>query len=224
MRNHYQSSDIICRSDGVLDATFERFCIENKTQYVQGDRIKTLNYGGLWSITMLQLFLKLSRAEFLIRIEPDTVILRRLETLPDADVFARYQGGKRPYYQGGAMGFSRNAAKLILESKLLESEIYKQTSYGYQRFADHYRQAEEILQNEPLAATDIILSDVIAKLGFTVDDWQIAACFSHATDLHKWLISQSIDSLENYCFVHPVKCVIHPGPIEIDSLKPKLEG
>lgn len=193
----YPQADIISISDGVEDADYAEFCADYKVNYWVRERLKTMQFGGLWTAQFLTAMLW-SEADILIKLDPDSGINSQLDpsTFPNADLFGNLRvAGGRPHIQGGFIAFRRAAARAIIESKLLGSSEYCTTHYSYPRFMPPYLQQGEQFSTEWLTCEDVILWDVIQKLGLKVAEYDQVWC--HFKD--------ACPSPEKYAVVHPVK-------------------
>lgn len=127
------------------------------------NRVKPLKFAGLWTQRYLAAALETS-ADIIIRIDPDTLIYRKLTTFPTADIFGGISQGTRWHVMGGAIGFQRNAAERIVASKILLEEKYTSLYYGN-------LEIRHGLKPEFMAIQDLIMADVIERLSLTVERW-----------------------------------------------------
>lgn len=127
------------------------------------ERLKAVG-NGAWTARYLQLALDLTKADVIIKLDPDTCLWRTF-TLPDADWFGTpSQDGT--FLRGGAMGISRSATRRLLNSKLLLS----QSSHTYGRYSD-FRLPHEAVDPTPITCQDKIMGDAMRTLGIQGVAW-----------------------------------------------------
>src|SRR6185295_12164727 len=126
-RKHYPTSRVILRSDGDLDPRFPILALRNKVDFRRESRLFPIENGGAVIERMLALFLE-RPTRYLFKIDPDTLIHRRFKYLPArSGLFGTLQTEQEtPSIQGGCMGFTRDAAEQILQSKMLRDERLKE--------------------------------------------------------------------------------------------------
>src|SRR5947209_3321337 len=120
LRKHYSASRVILRSDGDPDPRLPILAKRNKVDLRRELRLFGIENGGAVIERMLVLFLE-KPTRYLLKIDPDTVIHRRFRYLPvRSGLFGTLQTEQEtPSIQGGCMGFTRDAAEQILQSKML---------------------------------------------------------------------------------------------------------
>jgi len=120
LRKHYSSSRVILRSDGDPDPRFPMLASSHRVDFHGESRLFGIENGGAAIERMIELFLE-RPTRYLLKIDPDTVIHRRFKYLPvRSGVFGTLQcEGETPSVQGGCMGFSRDSADQILQSRML---------------------------------------------------------------------------------------------------------
>lgn len=120
LRKHYPTSRVILRSDGDPDPRFPILAERYQVDFFGESRLFGIENGGAVIERMLELFLE-RPTRYLFKIDPDTVIHRRFHYLPlRSGLFGTMQCEPvTPSVQGGCMGFTRDAAERILESKML---------------------------------------------------------------------------------------------------------
>lgn len=179
-RKAYPQSPCSIFSDG-CDWDYAPIASAYKCQFILGDRLKDIG-GGFWTARFLYRFAHSGRSQWLIKIDPDTEIVRPLSVLPPITglfgydyVFAQGLLGKSIH--GGFQGFSRDAAETILRSNLLGHPRYQnQDRFWYQS------------QGERLSFQDGILSDIATILSLPV--YHHPEIYCHWTlppkEPHKW--------------------------------------
>ena len=120
LRHHYPRSRVILRTDGDSDPRFLSLTEAHRIELHQERRLFGVENGGRVIERMLELYSE-RPTPFLFKIDPDTVIHRRLRYLPArCGLFGTPQGGEQtPSIQGGCLGFSRRTAGRILASGML---------------------------------------------------------------------------------------------------------
>lgn len=188
----YPESPILSIADGVENSSYQTFCSDLKVIYQQGLRLKLMNKGGLWTERFLKLYLEQTNSDYLIKIDPDTGIHRSLRYLPECDLFGSVINDQdRSHIQGGAIGFSRSAARKIVNSGLLGSQEYCTHRYAYPRYQPPYLKTGEDSSSQWLSVEDLIVFDVALKLGLKIQDYAEVSCH--------W----RTPALGDFAFVHP---------------------
>ncbi len=120
LRKHYPRSRVILRSDGDPDPRFPILAKRNHADFRAESRLFGIENGGAVIERMLVLFLE-KPTRYLFKIDPDTVIHRRFQSLPvRSGLFGTLQTEQEtPSIQGGCLGFTRDAAEQILQSQML---------------------------------------------------------------------------------------------------------
>jgi hypothetical protein len=104
-----------------------------------GERLKIAGNLGRWTDRYLKIFLD-TDCSHLIKIDPDTNVLRPVRDLPDPNqptIFCRMGIDRVPH--GGALGFTRPMAKLILENGWM-------TDHVLLRYHHHYAYQDQMLR------------------------------------------------------------------------------
>lgn len=93
LREFYPVATIVSIADGIDDPSYAQFCKDNQVQYRVGDRLKLVQFGGMWTLRFLQALLS-TEADVYFKIDPDTGIHAPFDLtyLPDGDIF----GNLRP--------------------------------------------------------------------------------------------------------------------------------
>lgn len=172
LRTAYPEADIICLGDGRLANGFGAFCEAHGVIVERGKRLKLMATGGQWCDRVLQAFFNYSLAEVLIKLDPDSRLHRPFKHIPQADWFGdvRLDGFFRPLIRGGCMGFSRDFAKRLLLSRLLENQMYDALPFGYLRYSTFLREGEA-RSEEWVSFTDGILADAAFRLRVAPTQW-----------------------------------------------------
>jgi len=122
LRKHYPTARVVIDTDGDPDPQWTALASQFNVELHYGERLFTLDHGGEIVKRALQHHFDDPKARrWLLRIDTDTEIRRRLEYLPDADYFGTYRNW-RNFVQGGCIGISRNATCRIFELGLLDRE------------------------------------------------------------------------------------------------------
>lgn len=172
IKYHYPNEKIVSISDGTHDSTYEAFCEQVGVDYRIGQRLKTPGYRGAWTERFLHL-LEETNDEYVVKIDPDTVVSARVEW-PDAEVFSsfRYYPNGRRILAGPLIGFSRLAAKHIIESGFMLDMKYTANEYTYHRFFPPRLKEGEEPNTELVSMQDEITTDVVERLGIAPTEWE----------------------------------------------------
>jgi hypothetical protein len=165
LRTHYLSSRVILRSDGDEDPRFPLLARGHRVDFLGELRLFGIENGGAVIERMLELFLE-RPTRYLLKIDPDTVIHRRFKYLPvRSGVFGTLQCEEEtPSVQGGCMGFSRDAADRILQSRMLRDVRLKEPAKFINDSAYFFRMAYRA-NRCGLASFDWIVAWVAGELG-----------------------------------------------------------
>lgn len=159
---------------------------------VIGERLKTPEFGGEWTQRYLDLFLEHTACQVLIRLDPDTKLLRRFNYFPSAAVFGcKTEWGTT---RGGCVGFSRQGAAAIASSGYLRDDKYRNNrQFLYSRYS-LYRKPYEKIDGNPITLQDRIVADVVDRLNLETADWsdEVNILFREGCPLHL-----------NYAAIHP---------------------
>jgi hypothetical protein len=149
----YPGSDVFLIEDGVEQKTFT-----GCRQFKETDHLKVPMCGGAWTHRYLQKYLKLSEADYLIKLDPDTKVLNPVQDLPEKmAIFAAVSERKAPngtvhrVPHGGALGFTRNVAEWLVSSN----------AFLDQRFMSNirYRSQQDIMLRDLAAWRELPLID-----------------------------------------------------------------
>jgi hypothetical protein len=168
LRRHYPSSRVVLRSDGDQDPRFPLVAADHRVDFRSERRLFGIENGGAIIERMLEIFLE-SPTRYLFKIDPDTVIHRRFKYLPlRSGVFGTLQCEKEtPSAQGGCMGFTRDAADQILQSRMLRDERLKEPAKFIGDSPYFFRMADRA-NRCGLASFDWIVPWVASELGISV--------------------------------------------------------
>ncbi len=172
LRSQYPGARIVVRSDGGGRALhrWEDFEIE----FYNEERLFTISNGGKVVQRMLELHAYKNR-HYLIKLDPDTLIARRLNYLPKKEgLFGTLQGPiASRSIQGGFIGITRTAALSILESKLLLDRRLEQPDSEDGPYMAHLRQRAE---RTGLTSFDTLLGWAASNLGLDMFDFPEVLC------------------------------------------------
>src|SRR5208282_923089 len=121
-------------------------------------RLKLSQFAGRWTERYLKAFLQ-TDADIVVKLDPDTAVLRRARYFPDAEVFGEHVDGQ---VLGGAIGYSRDCARRIIKSGLLLDTKYTCVHYTYVRFGERVTRQDEIM------------ADIIRLLNLHTVEWKEA--------------------------------------------------
>jgi hypothetical protein len=183
---HYYNpqAQLIVISDGYNDAQLDTFNTDffDFLCYYQSVKIKEPLYFA-WLRRAFNVFLEYSNSDYMIRLDPDTVCHRPIETFPKADMFGTKYAGKLPHIQGGCIGFSRKLATEFITKSIKESNVRPVDNQN-----EHY--------------SDLVLYDIVKnQLDLPIANWKEVRC--HPTTLPTW--SWADYGTEPYAFTHPHK-------------------
>jgi hypothetical protein len=165
LREHYPSSRVILRSDGDPDPRFPLLASGRSVDFHRESRLFGIENGGAVIERMIELFLE-RPTRYLFKIDPDTVIHRRFKYLPvRCGVFGTLQcEAKTPSVQGGCMGFTRDSADQILQSRMLRDKRLKDPAKFISDSPYFFRMADRA-NRCGLASFDWIVPWVAGELG-----------------------------------------------------------
>jgi hypothetical protein len=144
------------------------------------EHLKTPDQAGKWTERYLRAFLA-SDADILIKIDPDTAVLRPAVNFPTSDMFGECVLG---FPLGGAIGYSRVGAQKIVDSNLLQDAKYTTKDYTYS-----WKGGEQV------SCQDKIMRDIVNRLSLSVAVWnEVCVRMSHL---------DSTMPTKDYAFVHP---------------------
>jgi hypothetical protein len=168
LRKSYPDERVILLSDGDDDPEWPVIAAAHSAEYVLGERLYQLRHGGMMCQRMFDLLLS-QPADFLFKLDTDTIVHRRHKFLPtDSGSFGTIQWNQWPEdeycsIQGGCQGWTRDAAQAISDSRyLLSQELvdFKQTWAKH-----HLGYGDKWLLERGLICQDWLLGYVNKKLG-----------------------------------------------------------
>jgi hypothetical protein len=168
LRKHYSRSRVILRSDGDPDPRLPILAKRYHVDFRGESRLFGIENGGAVIERMLTLFLE-QPTRYLFKIDPDTVIHRRFRYLPlQSGLFGTLQCvPETPSVQGGCMGFTRDAAKQILESQMLRDSRLLDPATFIDDSPYFFRMAHRA-QRCGLASFDWIVPWIASELGISI--------------------------------------------------------
>jgi hypothetical protein len=122
IRELYPNSTVILFYDGVPSMP-----IPNVIHVNHGRHLKTKTDAGKWMHLWLSSFLENSSDPYMLKIDPDTQLLRPISNLPtESSVFGSiriFHVGRTRYFRihGGGVGYSRSMVERIVSNKWFES-------------------------------------------------------------------------------------------------------
>lgn len=171
IRFFYPTAPIIVIADGTFNSEFASLAKNYNVFFILGDRLKPLKNGGKWWERACNAFLELTKADILIKVDPDTCLWRKFKFFPNSDWFGTIQQNSTyPFPRGGCKGIQREAINRIVKSGFLKNSQFTNKIYSYDRFGKHKYIYENIPQ-ELLINEDLILADVAYKLKFSLANW-----------------------------------------------------
>ncbi|HEY9616692.1 MAG TPA: hypothetical protein V6C64_07625 [Microcoleaceae cyanobacterium] len=174
IREFYPDSDLVLITDGEPDAAadVDTFCDANQVQLVVGDRLKLMEFGSDWVERMFLVYLELSLAPTLIKLDADAIMHRAFVSVPALAWFGTLTNSFfRPSCRGGCVGFSRVAIERALASGMFGNERYTRLPFGYRRYSDELRFADEVANDEWVLSADGVVADVMFRLGIAPKPW-----------------------------------------------------
>jgi hypothetical protein len=142
-------------------------------------RLKLAQFAGRWTERYLKAFLQ-TESDILIKLDPDTAVLRRANEFPDSEIFGEHVDGQ---VLGGCIGYSRDCARKIIESDLLVDSKYTGLHYTYMKFGERVSRQDEIM------------ADIIRRLHLHTVEWKEACIRQYHP--------RSVMPTGDYAIVHP---------------------
>lgn len=168
--------------------------LKKNTIWFECSRAKGEGQKGLWTHRYLEYFLKYTDASIVLRVDPDTCVWRNF-ALPvgDYDIFGTIEPRKYryPYVLGGCIGFTRECAQKIVDSKLLLDSKFKH--FNYQRYK-HHRWEHEVESDEQIAFQDWIVADVAFELNLKLQEWKEICILGNY---------KRVPKIETFAITHP---------------------
>jgi hypothetical protein len=124
LRGSYPTSDVILIDDGTGAPELDALAAKFKAKLYRGERqYAPKNCGNLWH-EALTLYLENSTAEYLCKIDSDTIVLRPFKRLfPKKAIFGDTMSNPK-FVQGGFMGMPREGAQKLITDKTLLGDNY----------------------------------------------------------------------------------------------------
>ncbi len=168
LRKHYPSSRVVLRSDGDPDPRFPLLASGHQVDFRRESRLFGIENGGAVIERMLEIFLE-RPTRYLFKIDPDTVIHRRFKYLPvRSGVFGTLQCEEEtPSVQGGCIGFSRDSADRILQSRMLRDDRLKEPT-NFINDSPYFFRMTDRANRCGLASFDWIVPWVASELGISL--------------------------------------------------------
>jgi hypothetical protein len=150
LRSIYKESAVIFISDGPDAIRF------GDVNIVGENRLKVEASTGLWIQRYLTAGIKHTTTPFYIKIDPDAIVLKRLEIPLMGDVcgakkYTPYSPIKAWRPHAGAISFSREYILRLLNTKILEDKIYQNSRV--------YKEREESIFADVFTKTGAIMHD-----------------------------------------------------------------
>ena len=127
LRKHYPSCFVHLISDGDDDIRYYDLVLKYRVTYIIGERLYPAQNGGALIHRILSHWAEVP-TKYLIKIDTDTHVHRRFDSLPDEDcLFGSLQSGRNfgQSLQGGCLGMTRNAAYDLWYSEFFLDEKLK---------------------------------------------------------------------------------------------------
>lgn len=202
----FHSCQSICIFDGYKNDDLKQYLKLNNVQVIEGKHLKLQKNGAAWLIRFLEKFLELSNAKALIKVDPDTLVIRSFKELPpsDTDIAGTLlQNESIQFVSGGCIWIRREAVSKILSSQILLDSRYKLLpTFGYKIPAS----------NELSLVETFVLSQVAAILNLKQDDWSEVKC--NVLPIEK--------ASDEWAIFHPLKYKIPSIPVEPVEKVPSL--
>lgn len=206
LRKFYPDSQIICIFDGYKNFEVKQYLELNSVTVVEGKNLKPQKNGAAYIIRFLEKFLELSNSEILIKVDPDTLVLRQFKEFPDLDVDIAgtlLQNEGIQFVSGGCIWIKKKTVSTILNSRILLDSRYKLLPiFSY-----------KIPTSDELSlAEDRVLSQVASVLNLKQDNWIEVLC--NVLPIEK--VS------DEWAIFHPLKYTIDTLPVEPVQKIPSL--
>lgn len=175
--------------------------------YYKGDRIKGIEFGGLWTRRYLDIFLhRFSINNLLCRIDPDTVIWRQFnfkiedrDTWLDKWIFGSVYHHSKFQYKfvlGGCIFFWKRTIIRIIDSEILKlTELTNPDLFGYKPYNGSMRHNHQKASEEILSSQDRIIGYISNRLNLHIGDWHEIKCLCRG--------EITIEDTQKYAATHP---------------------
>jgi len=127
LREHFPGARVIVRSDGDSDPENQNLSDRFGVEYYEEQRLFPVEHGGALVARMLELYID-RPTRYLLKIDTDTAVHRRFESLPESDaLFGTLQKSREgcSSLQGGCIGFTDRSARTIHSSGILDDSRLK---------------------------------------------------------------------------------------------------
>lgn len=200
LRYYYPESDIICILDGTFSADYISFCNQQRVHCIEGKRLYIQHLTGAWLERLLKTYLERSKANFMVKLDPDSYLKREFNGFPDTDLggsLLNLQHLPFPLLQGGCRFHTRSSCVKILGSGLLHNPQYKhQAIFKQPRFKPPYLKPTEIYEGLSTISEDRVVSHIASVLDLSVTDWSEVFCRD---------ADQYSPKASHCALIHPVK-------------------
>ena len=160
IRRYYPQADLVLIVDGLLEQG-DTLGLELASTVIYGEQLFSAEHGGAWALRWIRAALEHSNADTLVRLDPDSLMIRPIKSYPDFDIFGSLmthpQHGQ--FVQGGACGYQRSALEQIEASGLLEQERMKNMHYL------------NVRANKLCVLDDVQVSVCAKELNLTLGEW-----------------------------------------------------
>jgi len=169
LRRAYPTAPIVILCDGCPADTFNFIHADLNSYIVEGPRLRLHPTGGQWLQRWLSSLIDF-HTDYIVKLDPDTRIMRKLSQFPDADMFGylRMRTDKRSipikqstFITAAFVAIKHRAAKKLFESGELLKDVYTDDFYSY---ASHGLMRD----SDNLAIGSWILTDAAQAQGLTI--------------------------------------------------------
>lgn len=171
LRRVYPSVPVMAISDGVPPDRYRPVCRHYDVELIGGSRLKLASEGGAWWQRALEVA-DSAATEFVIKIDPDTLVQRTIAFWPVEDLAGTVSGrGTRwEHVQGGAQLLSRRLIAAALASGIFTGAEYRNPAT--------YAWSEGLLRaarRSGYLCTDAMLMHAVRKLSLAWGNWSEVA-------------------------------------------------
>ena len=150
-------------------------------EIVHGERVKVPGSGGAYLHRFFERLLQ-SRAEYLIKVDPDTVAHRRFTHFPAAAAFfgtVLERGTALEHVQGGCVGLRRDACRRLVDAGISLDPIYREPK-SWCEDPDLLRRVELYEARRGALCTDFMLVHMLRRIGVPpVRWWDVRSLWHH---------------------------------------------
>ena len=199
LRKHFPHARTVVRSDGDDNQENRELANRFDVDYRDEDRLCPIENGGAVIARMLELYLE-QPTKYLFKIDTDTAVYRRFRFLPEqSGLFGTLQTnkqGKCPSIQGGFIGFSEDASRLIHDSRILEDSRLKDP-FSFRDESGYFSRMGRRARRTGLCSFDW-------TIGWVATEMQIPM-FSFSEVHCRWLPENNVENEDlEYAVTHPV--------------------